>query len=92
MKIIVTTIAATVLALGVGAAQAQSNSAEANVKADTSMNSGSSMSTPKRKHATRQHKYRRHTTGIGRENNASARGSSLPGKDRLNSKAYIQEH
>jgi len=85
MKIIVTAIAAAALCLGAGAAQAQSNSAEANVKAD------SSMSAPKP--VIRHHrKYHRHTTGIGSENNASARGSSLPGKDRLNSKAYIQEH
>jgi hypothetical protein len=86
MKVIVTAIAATVLLIGAGAAQAQTNmSTSAQVKAD------SSMSSPK--HTTRHHRtYRRHTDGIGSENNASARGSLLPGKDRLNSKAYIQDH
>jgi hypothetical protein len=86
MKVIVTAIAAAGLLIGAGAARAQTSmSAGADVKAD------SSVSTPK--HITRHHRsYRRHTTGIGSENNASARGSSLPGKDRLNSKAYIQEH
>jgi len=47
----------------------------------------------KHKHMARSHhRYHRQTTGIGSENNARARGSQLPGKDRLNSKAYIQEH
>ena len=85
MKTIIIATAVAALALGASAAQAQSNSTEANVKADASM------SAPKP--AVRHHrKYRRHTTGIGSENNASAPGSRLPGKDKLNSKAYIQEH
>jgi hypothetical protein len=86
MKVIVTAIAATVLLIGAGAAQAQPNmSAGADVKADSSVSI--------RKHTARHHRaYHRQTTGIGSENNASARGSLLPGKDRLNSKAYIQDH
>jgi len=31
------------------------------------------------------------TDGLGPENNAAAKGSLLPGKDRLNSRAYIQD-
>ena len=93
MKMIVTAIAAAALALGVSAAQAQSNSADTNVKADTSMKADSSMSKPEHKHMARSHhRYHRHTTGIGSENNARAPGSRLPGKDKLNSKTYIQEH
>jgi hypothetical protein len=86
MKVIVTAIAAAALLIGAGAAQAQNSmSAGADMKAD------SSMSTPR--HSARHHRtYRRHTTGIGSENNASARGSLLPGKDKLNSKAYLQNH
>ncbi len=85
MKVFIA-IAATALLIGAGAAQAQntSMSAGADMKAD------SSMSTPK--HTTRHHRAHRHTTGIGSENNASARGSSLPGKDKLNSKGYLQYH
>lgn len=92
MKILVTAIAAAALALGIGAAQAQSNSSDANMKADTSMKADSSASAPAHKHVAKSHRYHRHTTGIGSENNARAPGSRLPGKDKLNSKAYIQEH
>jgi hypothetical protein len=92
MRIIITALATAALAFGVGAAQAQSNSAEANVKADTSMKAGSSMSAPKRKHTARHHRAPRYTTGIGSENNASAPGSVLPGKDRLQTKGFIEDH
>jgi hypothetical protein len=87
MKIVITTLAVAALLAGAGVAQAQNTSTQADVKADTSMNA------PKHKHMARSHhRYHRHTTGIGSENNASAPGTRLPGKDRLNSKGYLENH
>src|SRR5690348_14766337 len=68
-----------------------SNNSDSSMKADSAMKS--ERSATRHKHvAQRHHRYHRQTTGIGSENNARARGSQLPGKDKLNSKAYIQEH
>jgi hypothetical protein len=80
-------IAAAVAALigGTGAASAQYSSTDTHVKTKTDAQT-----------STRQHKrHHRATSGRGietRDNNASASGSILPGKDRLNSKAYIADH
>jgi hypothetical protein len=81
MKIVIAA-AALALAAGSSAAMAQTTTSGPEVKAGATVH-GTATSHPRR------HRY---TTGIGAENNASARGSQLPGKDKLNSKAYIQDH
>jgi Ni/Co efflux regulator RcnB len=88
MKPLIVAIAAmTIAGTSVAAAQADTD-ANANVKMEKS-GTHARASVHKRKH-------HRHTVGRGgietRDNNASARGSILPGKDRLNSKAYVVDH
>jgi hypothetical protein len=83
MKIVIAA-AALALAAGSSVASAQTANSSPEVKAGTAVHG--TATTP------RQHRRHHYTTGIGPENNASAPGSLLPGKDRLNSKAYIQDH
>jgi hypothetical protein len=86
MRILIAAAAALAIA-GTGAATAQTTNADANVKREGAANAGAKTYVHKRKY--------RATTGSGivtRDNNASASGSVLPGKDRLNSKAYIADH
>ena len=90
MRLLITAIAAIALA-GTGIAAAQTGvSTGAGVKAEGAVNADANA---KASAHTRKH---RATTGRGgietRDNNASARGSLLPGKDRLNSKAFIEDH
>ena len=84
MKILLLATAAAFAIAGTGMATAQTS-----VGAD--VNAGYTHAGTK----TYVHKHRRKhrvTTGIEtRDNNASARGTLLPGKDRLNSKGYIQD-
>jgi hypothetical protein len=75
---------------GTGVASAQTNAGtDANVKAGKT-HAGAKASVKK---------HHRSTTGAGvstgietRDNNASAKGSIIPGKDRLNSDAFIGAH
>ena len=86
--LLIATVAAFALA-GTGIATAQSSvgaDVDANVQNNTYVGSKTTVQKRKR-HAPRV------TTGSGIEtpdNNASARGSLLPGKDRLNSRARIE--
>lgn len=88
MKILlIATVAAFALA-GTGVATAQTSvGADVDLNARNNAHVGTHTTVQKRKrHAPRA------TTGTGIEtgdNNASARGSLLPGKDRLNSDAFI---
>jgi hypothetical protein len=83
---LIAAIAAVALA-GTGIASAQTSvDSNANVTAGKA-HVGAKTSVHKRKH--------RVTTGTGietRDNNASAKGSIIPGKDRLNSDAFIGAH
>lgn len=84
---LIAAIAAIALAgTGVASAQTANMDANANVQAGKT-HTGAKTSVHKRKH--------RVTTGTGietRDNNASAKGSIIPGKDRLNSDAFIGAH
>ena len=91
MKTLIAAVGALALA-GAGAASAQTSvDANANVKAGkTHAGAKAGARTSAKKH--------RSTTGAGvstgietRDNNASARGSLLPGKDRLNSESFIKD-
>jgi Ni/Co efflux regulator RcnB len=87
MKILLIAATAAFALAGTGIASAQTTNADI----DANVNAGSTHAGTK----TSMHKHRRHhgTTGSGIEtpdNNASARGSLLPGKDRLNSRAFIK--
>ena len=85
MNHLIIAAAAVALLTGTGAATAQTANVGADVKVHGAADAKARASTQKRHH--------RATTGIEtRDNNASARGSILPGKDRLNSKAYIADH
>lgn len=88
MKTTLLMAAATAFALsGTGLANAQAN-AGADVNVDQT-HVGTKTTVQKRKY-----RAPRATTGTGietRDNNASARGSLLPGKDRLNSESYIRD-
>jgi Ni/Co efflux regulator RcnB len=87
--LLIATVAAFALA-GTGIATAQTSvGADVDLNARNTTHAGT-------KTTVKTHKYRapRETTGTGietRDNNASARGSLLPGKDRLNSEAYIKD-
>lgn len=86
MKTMIIAVVAAFALAGTGVASAETVNARADVKAG-SVKADTKASVNKRKH--RSHA----TTGIGietRDNNASARGSLLPGKDRLTSRAWIE--
>jgi hypothetical protein len=88
---LIAAIAAVALA-GTGVASAQTTNVDSNAKvnagkAHVGAKTSTKASVHKRKH--------RVTTGTGietRDNNASAKGSIIPGKDRLNSDAFIGAH
>jgi hypothetical protein len=84
---LIAAIAAVALA-GTGVASAQTTNVDSNAKVNAGKaHVGAKASVHKRKH--------RVTTGTGietRDNNASAKGSIIPGKDRLNSDAFIGSH
>jgi Ni/Co efflux regulator RcnB len=89
MKTIVIAAVAAFALAGPGIASAQTS-----VGADVDLNARNT--THAGTHATVKQKHHRTTTGAGvstgietRDNNASAKGSILPGKDRLNSDAFI---
>lgn len=79
-------VAAAIVALmaGTGNASAQYATSNTSVRANSDIQS------------TTRHKRHHHRAtvggGITRDNNASASGSLLPGKDALTSKAFIQDH
>jgi hypothetical protein len=85
--LLIATVAAFALT-GAGIATAQTSvGADVDLNARNNAQVGTHTTVHKRKY------HRRMTTGIEtRDNNASARGTVLPGKDRLNSKAYIADH
>ena len=86
----IATIAAFAIA-GTGFASAQTSvGADVDLNARNNARVGTHTNVQKRKYRAPHA-----TTGSGietRDNNASARGSILPGKDRLNSEAYISGH
>lgn len=88
--LLIATVAAFTLT-GAGIAAAQSSvGADVDLNARNNAHAGTHTTVQ-----TRKHHAPRATTGAGietRDNNASARGSILPGKDRLNSEAYISGH
>lgn len=90
MKTLFITATAVFALAGAGIASAQTS-----VGADVDLNARNTAHVGTH---TTVHKHRSHvraTTGTGIEtpdNNASARGSLLPGKDRVNSRGYIENH
>ena len=87
--LLIATVAAFAFA-GTGIATAQTS-----VGADVDLNARNTTHA-NTKAAVKKHKHRTTTgasTGIEtRDNNASAKGSLLPGKDRVNSKGYLVDH
>jgi hypothetical protein len=85
MKITILAAAAALALAGTGFASAQTTNAGTDANANTR---AGGVHVQGKAHVKRH----RATTGIEtRDNNASANGSLLPGKDRLNSKAYLQD-